>query len=163
LWARALGGVGLSALLSLGLVAACDDDSPCDGGTHSDGGTKADMAGSPVAGAKVADTWRCHACHDPNDPMAGALSGRTVAFPMTMVYPANITPDKGTGIGDWSDDNMSRAIRTGVDDQGKPLCPTMPKFDMISDADMKDLIAYLRSLPAVSRTIPDSVCPPTKM
>ncbi len=115
----------------------------------------------------VAKKNGCHGCHDPNDPMAGVLSGQTVPLmgtpAGTMVYPANITPDQNTGIGSWTDDNFTSAIRAGIDDQGQLLCMAMPRFYNMSDTDLKNLIAYLRSLPAVNRTIPDSVCPPLKM
>ncbi len=165
-----LSALGVGFALSLLVGAACRPaEGPCDAGTTHDLTVhQPDMSLSPVElGAMVAKKNGCHGCHDPNDPMAGVLSGQTVPLmgtpAGTMVYPANITPDQNTGIGSWTDDNFTSATRAGIDDQGQLLCMAMPRFYNMSDTDLKNLIAYLRSLPAVNRTIPDSVCPPLKM
>jgi hypothetical protein len=75
-----------------------------------------------------------------------------------MAYGANLTPDMATGIGSWTDDEIIRAIRTGKDDGDEQLCPTMPLYPDMADPEAKDVVAYLRSLPAVSRDIPGSQC-----
>jgi hypothetical protein len=110
----------------------------------------------------------CPTCHQSNGS-DGTLSGQTVARASTSAYPANITPDKTTGIGAWADIEIIRAMRYGVDNQGLPLCPTMPHFDgsnpnqpFMTDVEANAIIAYLRSLPAVKRNIPNSTCPPLK-
>jgi len=76
------------------------------------------------------------------------LPGRLVA--------SNLTPDRETGLGDWSDDEISRAIREGVDRNGRALFPMMPytAYHSMSDDDVAALVAYLRSLPAVRRELP---------
>ncbi|MCM2314472.1 MAG: cytochrome c [Thermoanaerobaculia bacterium] len=68
----------------------------------------------------------------------------------------NITPDKGTGIGDWSDGEIVRAIREGVRRDGSPLFPMMPypDYHSMSDDDVKAIVAYLRTLPARQNKAP---------
>jgi hypothetical protein len=75
-----------------------------------------------------------------------------------MAYGQDITPDKDTGIGDWTDDQLEAAMRKGVDDEGMMLCSIMPRFTDMTDTEAANIIAYLRSLPAVKRTVPDSSC-----
>jgi cytochrome c553 len=68
----------------------------------------------------------------------------------------NITPDRETGIGRWSDAGIIRAIREGVRPDGSYLGPVMA-FDMyrrISDGDMHAIVAYLRSMPPVRNMVP---------
>jgi hypothetical protein len=112
-------------------------------------------AQTPAArGAELVHSLGCPTCHDPGD---GTLAGQTAPRPGTMAYPANLTPDHDTGIGDWSDDQIVRAVRTGIDDGGRMLCAPMPQFQ-VTDAEAQDLVAYLRSLAPVHHEIPDSDC-----
>lgn len=69
----------------------------------------------------------------------------------------NITPDPETGIGDWTDGEIIRATREGVDHQGQGLFPIMPYFiyRALSDQDAEAVVAYLRSLPAVPAVRPE--------
>ena len=99
----------------------------------------------------VADNG-CASCHE--DTFEGASS----PSPGTRAYPPNLTPDPDTGLGGWSDDEIIRAIRTGVDDQGDPLCPEMPRFADLSDEDAAAIVAYLRSLTPVRHELPPSRC-----
>ena len=65
----------------------------------------------------------------------------------------NITPDVETGIGSWTDGEIIRAVREGVDHNGEGLFPIMPYFIYrhVSDKDMEAVVAYLRSMePGVS-------------
>ena len=103
------------------------------------------------------------------DPGAGTLAGSSTPRMGTMAYPANLTPDVDTGIGSWSDDEIMRAMRTGVDDEDAPLCPPMPRFDgsggdgrPMNDDEATSIVAYLRSLPPVHHEVPQSSCPPLK-
>ena len=69
-----------------------------------------------------------------------------------MIAP-NITPDKEHGgIGDWTDDQIRGALTLGVAADGRHLLPPMgaraPIYSRIAEGDMRDLIAYLRSLPS---------------
>jgi mono/diheme cytochrome c family protein len=65
-------------------------------------------------------------------------------------YVPNLTPDAETGLGRWTDDEVLRAIRDGVDKAGRFLMPEMPYDDYqhLSDDDGKAVVAYLRSVPA---------------
>ena len=99
-------------------------------------------------------------CHQSSG--AGTLSGSDVAVPGTSAFPANLTPDRTTGLGGWADEQIIRAFRFGVDSQGAELCPTMPRFDSIGDVEANAIVAYLRSLPAVTHAVAPSMCPPVK-
>ncbi len=76
-------------------------------------------------------------------------------MPGTVVAP-NITPDRETGIGTWTDGEKIRAIREGVDNQGRALFPMMPygSYREMSDEDVESLVAYLNSLPPVRNPLP---------
>jgi len=79
--------------------------------------------------------------------------------PGFRAYASNITPDPETGIGEWTDEEIERAIREGINRDGEVMGPPMsyPFFRDISDNDMAAIIAYLRSVPAVNNVVPDSV------
>ncbi|HEY6723640.1 MAG TPA: c-type cytochrome [Polyangiaceae bacterium] len=64
------------------------------------------------------------------------------------VCPPNITPDKASGLGAWTDGEIMRAIREGVDRHGEALFPMMPygAYRNLSDADTEAIVVYLRSL-----------------
>jgi hypothetical protein len=125
--------------------ASTDAGKPVDAGSTLDAST-ADAGGLSAAalrGKALADENVCTSCHQAN---YGGL-----AF-----YP-NITPDKATGIGDWTDQEIGRAITQGVDDEGDDLCGLMQKYEF-SAGELADLIAYLRSLPARNNRI-TAMCP----
>ncbi len=103
----------------------------------------------------------CPTCHQAGGG-AGTLAGNVVAVQGTTAYPANLTPDRTTGIGGWADEQIIRAFRFGVDAHDAELCPTMPRFDAIGDVEAAAIVAYLRSLPPVTHAIPASLCPPVK-
>ena len=67
----------------------------------------------------------------------------------------NITPDKGTGIGNWTDEQIIAAVREGVRPDGKKLYPIMPymNYNVMTDDDAKALVAFLRTLKPVERTV----------
>ena len=105
----------------------------------------------------------CDSCHSQRDfsKVGGpvVLSGRgqgnllssfVVGMPGTVVAP-NLTPDKETGLGTWTDGDKIRAIREGVDKDGRALFPMMPYqgFAKMSDYDVESLVAYLNTLPPV--------------
>jgi hypothetical protein len=106
----------------------------------------------------------CHAEHDwtahdaplrPNANGAGQDLNLLKGFP-GKVYATNITPDRDTGVGAWSDDQLARAIREGVSRDGRALFPFMPYLDFraMSDEDLASVIVYLRSLTPVRRQQP---------
>lgn len=73
----------------------------------------------------------------------------------------NITPDPETGLGSWTDGEIMRAIREGVNKDGKALFPAMPytEFASLSDNDVRAVVAYLRRLPPVKNKVPERVLP----
>ena len=79
-------------------------------------------------------------------------------FPGTLVAP-NITSDPETGVGKWTDDELARAIREGVDREGHTLFPMMPysHYRGMSDEDIASVVVYLRSLPAIRNPLPATV------
>lgn len=104
--------------------------------------------------ARAAD---CQACHTVKGgvPFAGGLS-----FPISIgtIYSSNITPDKQTGIGGWSDAAFLRALHNGIDDEGEHLYPAMPfaSYSGMTDADALAIKAYLFSLKPVRNKVPEN-------
>ena len=93
----------------------------------------------------------CLGCHTEEKkdavPYAG---GRVLKTPFGSFFGPNITPHKEAGIGAWSEADFVRAMREGRRPDGANLFPAFPypSFTKMSDADLRDLWAYLRSLPA---------------
>jgi mono/diheme cytochrome c family protein len=83
------------------------------------------------------------------------MAGLDASFPGRLCFP-NITPDRDTGTGAWTDGELLRALREGVDRHGEALFPTMPYFifSAMADEDARSIVAWLRSLPAVSHAQP---------
>src|ERR1043165_7298862 len=71
------------------------------------------------------------------------------------IHSANIPP---AGMGDWSDGEIFRAITTGVRKNGKPIFPVMPhrNYGLLDENDIKAVISYLRTLPAIENKVPES-------
>ncbi len=84
--------------------------------------------------------------------------GFKLVFPGFTVYSANITPDKETGIGDWTDEEIIAAIREGKDKEGNIIFPPMPVpiYNNMSDDDVKAIVAYLRTLKPINHEVPES-------
>jgi mono/diheme cytochrome c family protein len=111
-------------------------------------------SGDVTAGKEAVTKYVCKSCHGTD------LSGTTTPYAGTTAYPANLTPDKDTGLGDWDADTIKTAILTGKDDEGKMLCSTMPVFSKMkmTDTEATNIVAYLKSLKAVSKEVPESEC-----
>ncbi len=94
-------------------------------------------------GEYLARAGDCVACHTVKDgkPFAGGLG---IASPLGTIYSTNITPDKDTGIGDYTLEDFDRAVRGGVAKDGHSLYPAMPytSFSRVSPDDVKALYAY---------------------
>ncbi len=131
------------------------------GCSSSSSSVDADAGPEAAIGAQFMQQRGCPTCHQQSGGV-GTLTGNDVAVKGTEAYPANLTPDRTTGIGGWADEQIIRAFRYGVDATGAELCPTMPRFDAIGDVEADAIVAYLRSLPSVTRAIPLSMCPPIK-
>ncbi|HTL19477.1 MAG TPA: cytochrome c [Steroidobacteraceae bacterium] len=97
----------------------------------------------------------CQACHTREDgvPFAG---GRAFKTPFGTLYSSNITPDRETGIGAWSDGDFLRAVHKGVRPDGAHLYPAFPyaAYTYLTDADVQAIWAYLRSIPATRDPVP---------
>jgi mono/diheme cytochrome c family protein len=91
-------------------------------------------------------------CHSAAGGPVGA-GGRALATPFGTFYGTNITPDTETGLGDWTDEEIGLAIRDGALRDGSAEAPVMPYYLYagMADRDVRDLVAYLRTLPAVRR------------
>src|SRR5579862_7356730 len=102
--------------------------------------------------ANAADCLVCHTTQDGKD-YAGGLGFK---LPFGTLYSTNITPDKETGIGNYSDADFLNALHRGVRRDGARLYPAMPytSYTYISDADALAIKAYLFSLPPVRATPP---------
>ncbi|HEX2113950.1 MAG TPA: cytochrome c [Alphaproteobacteria bacterium] len=96
----------------------------------------------------------CLGCHtDTKNQGAPLAGGRALATPFGTFYGPNITPDMQYGLGRWSEADFIRAMRHGVRPDGANLFPVFPytSFTKISDADLKDLWAYLRTVTPVAQ------------
>jgi mono/diheme cytochrome c family protein len=83
---------------------------------------------------------------EPDDDTRGAVHSR------------NLTPDEETGLGEWSDRQIKRALQDGIDDEDSVLHWLMPYwiFHNMTDEDADAIVLYLRSIPAVVHEVPDS-------
>jgi mono/diheme cytochrome c family protein len=108
----------------------------------------------------------CHAPHQwtahdapipPNMVAAGQDMTMLKGLPGRIIAP-NISPDPETGAGNWTDDQLARAIREGIGHDGRALFPIMPyqDFRAMSDEDLASIIVYLRSLPPVRQQQPQT-------
>ena len=101
--------------------------------------------------AKMGDCISCHTNVKGGTPAyAGGLS---IATPFGTFYTPNITPDKETGIGQWTEQDFIRALKEGRDPKGRNYFPVFPYvyFANTSDEDLRALYAYFMSLPAVKQ------------
>ncbi len=116
-------------------------------------GCGTDAAPDATGGEALVRQYQCGSCHG-GDPLAGA----STPVVGTMAYGPNLTPDRETGLGAWTDEQIIRAIRTGVDDEGHELCPAMPRYAQLTDAQAQAIVRYLRDLLAINRTSIESQC-----
>src|SRR5277367_2675530 len=101
-------------------------------------------------GRELAALGNCNNCHTVRGGKDFA-GGLPVPTPFGTIYSSNITPDAETGIGRWSEQAFQRAMRSGVDREGRHLYPTFPydHFTNVSDDDDRALYAYLMTRSAV--------------
>jgi mono/diheme cytochrome c family protein len=95
-------------------------------------------------GRDLAAIGNCSDCHTVRSGKNFA-GGLPVPTPFGTIFSSNITPDAGTGIGGWSEAAFRRAMRSGVDREGRHLYPTFPydHFTNVSDEDDRALYAFL--------------------
>ena len=97
----------------------------------------------------------CTSCHtaDPSKPFAG---GKRIDTPFGAIYSPNLTPDRDTGIGNWSNDDFYRALRYGVAPNGSRYYPAFPYpyFTKMTRDDILAVRAYLATLAPVANRAP---------
>jgi len=91
--------------------------------------------------------------------MAKYMGGSEVGFflpDLGYFYGSNLTPDKETGLGNWSEDEIVTALRTGMRPDGRKLAPIMPwmSFATLTDDDADAIAAYLKSLAPIAYKAP---------
>ncbi len=145
--------VFVSLALSVVLLASCST------------GRVADTRETPVPatfdrnlvlhGAQLAAIGNCVTCHTApgGRPYAG---GYAVKTPFGTVYGTNITPDPETGIGRWSEAEFARAMREGLDREGRHLYPAFPyyHFTRVTDDDIRALYAFIMTRRPIVATPP---------
>jgi mono/diheme cytochrome c family protein len=113
-----------------------------------------DLPAGLAHGAYLARAADCVACHtaEGGTPYAG---GRAFNLPFGTIYATNLTPDKDTGIGKWSDDAFVRAVRSGIGSHGH-LYPAMPytSYAQMSRDDVLAIKHYLFALKPVHQATP---------
>ncbi|OYY06542.1 MAG: alcohol dehydrogenase, partial [Rhizobiales bacterium 35-68-8] len=112
------------------------------------------------AGRYQAVLGDCAGCHTlpGGAPFAGGVA---LATPFGKLVAPNITPDVETGVGGWSESDFRDAMKTGIGHNGVRLYPAMPypAYTKMSDRDVGDLWAYLRSLQPVKNEIKSNLLP----
>lgn len=98
-------------------------------------------------------------------PWVWTAAGTNTAFagPWGVSYTANLTPDKMTGIGIWTEDIFVKTIRSGRHwGVSRPILPPMPwtVYRNMTDEDLKSVFAYLRTIKPIKNQVPDPL-PPT--
>lgn len=106
-------------------------------------------------GAQVAALGNCNVCHTKENGEAYA-GGLPLPTPFGTIYGTNLTPDPETGIGRWSEEAFTRAMRRGIDREGAHLYPAFPydHFAKMTDEDIKAVYAFLMTRDAVRAETP---------
>jgi mono/diheme cytochrome c family protein len=103
----------------------------------------------------------CGNCHSPKGP-TGDIAGKEFSGgpswdePPFKVTAPNITQDKETGLGSWTDADIKKLLRTGVRPNGVQVAMVMPTdfYEIISESDMDAIVAYLRTIKPIKNTVP---------
>ena len=114
----------------------------------------------------------CSDCHTPgallgNPDTTRLLGGADVGFGIPGVgvfVGSNLTPDKETGLGGWTSEQIIAAITTGKRPDGRVLSGVMPwqELSQLTGADAQAIVAYLKSIPAVKNAVPGPLGPKDK-
>jgi mono/diheme cytochrome c family protein len=114
----------------------------------------------------------CNDCHTPGHffgkpDMTKQLGGSEVGFlipELGVFHGPNLTPDKETGLGAWTDDEIIIALTAGKRPDGRELAPIMPwrALAILTREDAEAMVAYLRSLPPVKNKVPGPFGPNEK-
>lgn len=103
----------------------------------------------------VASCGHCHAAEprEPDGPLSGGMAFRN--WRLGTVRASNLTPDPATGLGAWTEAEIVRAVRSGVDRHGRVLAPVMPYawFSGMSERDALAIARYLLTQPPVHHVV----------
>jgi mono/diheme cytochrome c family protein len=107
----------------------------------------------------VCECFECHSPMEDNDlvqPIASRLGAGDILNRKERHVAPNITPDPETGAGRWTDEQLIRAIREGIGHDGRRLSLVMPywKLSILTDDDVRSIVAYLRSLSPIRNRLP---------
>ena len=116
--------------------------------------TESERKDSIKRGEYVALTSDCVACHQTKDRKENLSGGFAVETPFGTLYSSNITPDKETGIGNWTEQQFADAVMNGKGPNG-PLYPAMPytSYVKMTDQDIHDLWNYLQTVTPVKNKV----------
>jgi mono/diheme cytochrome c family protein len=135
---------------------------------------KAQQYDDPVKqGEYIAHVAGCVSCHS-RQTETGEFIEETLFSggnpfdlgPLGIVISKNLTPDPETGLGDWTDEEIKTAIRSGVSRAGLHLFPVLPFaiYTNMAESDLDAIVAYLRTLPPVNNPIPrQPILPPDQL
>lgn len=106
----------------------------------------------------------CGNCHSPKGP-TGDIAGKEFSGglswdePPFKVTAPNITQDKETGIGKWSDGDIKKLLRKGLKPDGTAIATIMPTgfYEIITSKDMNAIVAYLRTIKPIKNKVPDPI------
>src|ERR1700710_3062944 len=141
---RKMRAILLSVLLCTALAGECFADA------------QADIAAEQVArGKALVDAGDCASCNTADNAKSFA-GGKRIDTPFGGIYSPNLTPDRDTGLGGWSDDDFYRALRFGVAPDGSRYYPAFPypNFTKLTRQDIGAIRAYLATLTPVKNSAP---------
>ena len=126
-------------------------------------------------GRYLVDLLGCGSCHtdgaligkpDNARLLAGSGVGIATSSPLEksnpgVVYPSNLTPDRKTGIGGWTLDQIVTLLQAGTDSHGRQTLPVMPwmTYSKLQSSDAEAIAMYLKSLPPIEHRVPANVRP----
>lgn len=123
-------------------------------------------------GEYLARIMDCTGCHTPGALVGKPdtnryLAGSDIGFQIPGVgtfYPPNLTPDRETGLGAWSEADIVKAVRAGTRPDGRVLVPIMPyhSYAALTDDDAKALAGYLKSMKPIRNQAPKIAGPAEK-
>jgi hypothetical protein len=160
--------LGLMVLAFLGLITAVGWQVVL--GPHARAVTSRKIEATPARLARgkylvegPAHCFHCHSEHDFSDPEASIIqakkgAGWVIPIPeLGTIAAPNITSDPDTGLGNWTDDEILRAMQEGVDKNGTALFPVMPyqDFAKMTDEDIASVVVYIRTVPPVKNRVPE--------
>ncbi len=105
------------------------------------------------------EAWHYAGAPNPPPPAGPPANAGWTSPRWKKIYARNITPDRETGIGNWTETDFVRAMRTGLTPDGRVLDAQMPweAFQKITDRDLKSLWTYLKTIKPIKSKAPDGV------